>query len=80
MAAAGSHGACRVCPKRLAASAPMASRPTIPGGASLLGVVGSLSPTSSLAAATTKSRLVRGSDAPKSASDRTHGTALASMK
>ena len=38
----------------------MASRAAIPGGASLLGVAGSLSTTSSPAAAATKSRLVHG--------------------
>ncbi len=50
----------RVRAKRPAASAPRASRPAIPGGSSLLGVVGSLSATSSPAAAATKSRLVHG--------------------
>ena len=60
MAAAGSHGARLVRAKRPAADAPRASRPTIPAGSSLLGVVGSLSTTSSPAAAATKSRLVQG--------------------
>jgi aminotransferase class V len=59
-AAAGSHGACRVCAERLAASAPRASRGTIPRGASLLGVPGSLSTTISPAAAASTSRLIRG--------------------
>jgi hypothetical protein len=49
-----------VVPSGLAASARSTSRPAIPAGSSLLGVFGSLSATSSPAAAGTKSCLVHG--------------------
>ena len=82
MAAAGSHGACRVCAKSPAASAPRPSRPTSPGGESLLGVPGSLSATSSPTAAATMSRLVhaRRNIGGREGSERTTTIAAASWE
>jgi hypothetical protein len=58
MAAAGGHGACRVRAESPAASPPRTSRLVMPTGASLLGVAGSLSTTSSTAAPAIRTRLV----------------------